>query len=110
MNSAVNSRPNGVVLPQSQLSPGTGVPQTLTGFAEAKSYGVEYVDEAGNKHVTVLMRIGDQWYLPPNGENYASTLRQLNKDTWLAKLLTDRFNNSITASLPKEDAVDILGK
>ena len=67
MANTVN-RVNSVMTPESQLSTGRGTPRSLTGFTEAKTYGVEYVDDAGVKHVTLAQYIGGQWYLPPNGE------------------------------------------
>lgn len=112
MNNAAQNRPSGVVIPQGQLSGGKGPPQTLTGFVEMKSYGIEYVDADGNKHTTVAQYGGGRWYLPPNGENYAATLRPLNGDTWLTQLLEEkRLSEGGTAAgdLPKQDNVDVVG-
>lgn len=106
---AAAMRPTGVVIPASQLRQQAGAPRTVTGFAEAKTYGIEYTDDDGTKHTTVVMNIGGQWYMPPNGENYAATLRPIKADTWLGKALEDGRLNSNTSSLPKEDAVDIVG-
>jgi hypothetical protein len=112
MNSVSSGRPNGVVVPQSQLSTGKGAPRQLTGFSEAKSYGIEYTDDDGNKHVTIAQYISGSWYLPPNGENYAATLKPLNADTWLTKLLEERRASdgaTVAGSLPKSDNVDVIG-
>lgn len=107
---AAAMRPTGVVVPQSQLrQQQAGAARTITGFAEAKTYGVEYVDDEGTKHTTIVMLIGGQWYLPPNGENYAATLRPIKADTWLGKALEESKANTNTASLPKADAVDVVG-
>ena len=112
MNSAAN-RPVGVMMPQNQISAGRGGPRTLSGFAEAKSYGIEYTDDDGNKHTTIGMYIGGQWYLPPNGENYASTLRPLKSDTWLAKSLEERRESDggsvAGGGVPGQDNVDVVG-
>jgi hypothetical protein len=101
-------RPNGVQVPQGQLSPGQGTPRTVTNFAEVQTYGVEYVDDSGNKHVTLALRIGGTWHLAPNGENYAASLRALKGDTWLAKALEEKHGDALPATVPDKDAVDVL--
>lgn len=109
-NNAAASRPNGVVLPPHQRTAGQGAPRSLSGFMEAKTYAVEYVDDNGDKHITLAMLVGGQWYLPPNGENYAATLRPINKDTWLAKQLDERLlSQGAAPNAPKTDAVDVIG-
>lgn len=104
------NRPVGVQTPAAQLSTGQGLPKTVTNFAEVQTYGIEYVDDNGNKHVTIAMRIGGTWHLAPNGENYAATLRPLKSDTWLAKQLEERIQDAAPSVIPKEDAVDVIGE
>ena len=70
-------------------------------------FGVQYVDDAGIEHNTVVMRIGGKWYMPPNGEAWAQTLRPLTRDTWLAKQLGEAWLTR-SSPVPKADAVDIL--
>ena len=102
------ARPHGVQQPQGQLSTGQGAPRTVTNFVEARTFAVEYVDDAGNKHVTLAMRIGGRWHLPPNGENYAATLRPLANDSWLAKAFESRLGDAVPATVPAEDVVDVI--
>lgn len=110
MSTAAAARPTGVVVPQSQLrQSSTAAPRTVTGFAEAKTFGIEYTDDDGEKHTTVAMCIGGQWYMPPNGENYAATLRPIKSDTWLGKALEEGRLNTNATSLPKQDSVDVIG-
>ena len=92
----------------------TGNPRSVSAFCEAPTYAIQYVDDEGRSHVTLAHRIGGIWHLPPNGENYSSTLRPLNKDSWLAKGLERKLNvleSSESSSSPviPEDAGDIGG-
>lgn len=109
MNTTSN-RPTGVLLPQNQISGGKGGPRTVTGFAKLETFGVEYVDDEGVKHTTVVQNMGGQWYLAPNGENFAASLRPVKADTWLAKMLDERFSGDTNVgALPRQDAVDVVG-
>lgn len=110
----VGNRSVGVGIPMGQLSPGTGSPRTVTGFMIVQNVAIEYVDDAGNKHRTIAMLdSAGTWYLPPNGENFASTLRPLSNTTWLAQALTaklEAMKTQATSSelpVPPEDAVDV---
>jgi len=106
---AAAARNTGVVVPPGQnRQQSSGAARTITGFAEAKTYGIEYVDDEGTKHVTIAMFIGGAWYLPPNGENYAATLRPIKNDMWLGKALEERRLSQNTANLPKQDNVDVI--
>lgn len=111
-DSSVGARSVGVGIPLGQLSPGTGQPRTVTGFMEMKNVAVEYVDDAGNKHRTVaLLDANGTWYIPPNGENFAATLRPLAPNTWLAQKLTEclqRATATDKGTVPAEDAAEIL--
>lgn len=97
------------MIPPSQTRETGGTARAISHFVEAKSYAIEYTDDEGTKHVTIVMRIGGQWYLPPNGENYAATLRPIRSDNWLGKALTERLLDSTPTALPKADAVDVVG-
>jgi hypothetical protein len=108
-------RPQGVMKPQDQLSPGMGTPRTITHCVEMHTFAVQYVTDDGKQHIGIAQRVGGIWYLPPNGENYAASLRPLKKDTWLSQLLEEKFRTvnpaaaaATMAAIPKEDAVDPL--
>jgi hypothetical protein len=99
------------MLPQNQMSGGKAGPRTVTGFAKLETFGVEYTDDEGVKHTTVVQRMAGQWYFAPNGENFAGSLRPIKKGTWLADILDEKDAGPTTAaSLPKDDAVNgIIG-
>lgn len=105
-----SQRPQGVGISQSSLSTGTGTPKTVFHVVEAKSFAVEYTDDAGTKHATVAMLIGETWYLPPNGENYAATLRPA--APWLVEQLNARAGSAADPSTPMsvpDNGVDVVG-
>jgi hypothetical protein len=103
-------RPTSVGIPEGQRSVADAQPGTVVNFVEAKTYAVRYADSDGRVRTTLMHRIGGVWHIAPNGENYAATLRPLATDSKLAKTLEDRFlGETTTATLPKEDAVDVLG-
>jgi hypothetical protein len=111
----VGNRSVGVGIPMGQLSPGTGQPRTLTGFMVLQNVAIEYVDDQGNKHRTIAMvDSAGTWYLPPNGENFAATLRPLGVGTWLSKLLVEKLESLKSAAqsadqpVPDEDSVNVV--
>jgi hypothetical protein len=108
-------RPQGVMKPQDQLSPGTGTPRTIVNCMEMHTFAVDYVTDDGKRHIGIAQRVGGIWHLPPNGENYAAQLRPLKKETWLSQLLEERFQSqnpaaaaAANAAIPNDDAVDPL--
>ena len=102
-------RPAGVMTPAGQLNVNApGTPKTVRHFSEVRTFAVEYLDEQGLPHTTLLQSIGGVWHLAPNGENYAATLRALSKDSWLSKMLEERVSHLDTSKIPKTDSVDVL--
>lgn len=102
-----NMRKVGVGIPDGQrVQRGDGI-NILQHFVPTEMFAIQYCDESGNEHKTVVMRIAGQWYLPPNGEAWAQALKPLKSDTWLAKQLSESFG-AHAAPLPRADAVDIL--
>lgn len=98
-----------VGIPEGQATQrGDGV-KSLKHFVPAQMFAVQFTDDEGRVRNTVVMRIGGQWYLPPNGEAWSQALQPLKEDTWLARQLSDAFAVQ-AAPLPKSDAVDILGQ
>jgi len=83
----------------------------LKHFVPTETFVVKFTDENAIEHDTVVMRVawpgGPQWYLPPNGEVWARSLRILKDDTWLAKQLSEAFL-ARTSPLPKTDSVDVI--
>jgi len=83
----------------------TGTPKTITHFVPAQMAAVQYVDEQGAVHATVLMKVGNMWYMPPNAEQWAGALKPL--ASWLAKLCEEQVDLQ-KPSVPKEDVVDLF--
>jgi hypothetical protein len=87
----------------------TGSPLSVANFVLAETYAVQFYDTDGRLQPPELMhRIGNRWYRAPNGANYAATLRAIAPDSKLVKNLEERLAGENTASIPKEDAVDVL--
>ena len=103
-----SGRQVGVGIPEGQRTD-VGPPRTLLACVEAKTYAMSWCDEQGRKHNELMHCIGGIWHRAPNGENYASTLRSIKPDTWLAKLLNEKVADSGTTTVPAQDAVDIIG-
>jgi len=77
----------------------------MTHVAEAKMYAVRYGDEKGDAHTVMLVKAGNQWYMPPNAEQWSQQLRPVAK--WLEEQLADAVKAETAA--PKSDTVDVLG-
>lgn len=107
----MNMRPQGVMVPQDQLSPGNAEPFTIQAFCEAKSFACTYADESGKLHTSIVLRVGGVWHIAPNGENFAATLKSLRRGTRLsdsleAKYMENRPLDAGAMSIPGDDAVD----
>jgi len=108
----VNGRAVGVGIPEGQrrTQVDNSAPGTVLDFVEAQTFAVRYVDADGRTHITMVHRIGGVWHIAPNGENYAATLRPVAADSRLSKNLEERFVGATTTNtIPKEDAVDVIG-
>lgn len=83
-------------------------PRSLANCAPMQMYGIQYGDASGKLHVAVVVKIGDQWYMPPNAEAWAGQLQPLTP--WLTKLLeADTAKKEVKdTSVPKMDSVNIM--
>ena len=110
-DNSVAGRPVGVGIPAGQRSAGQGTPRSLGRIVEMKTFAVEWVDDAGVKHIEPMHSIGGVWHRAANGENYARSLKALNKDSWLVKLIEEQISEQTAdagaVAVPTEDAVDI---
>ncbi len=106
----VAGRPTGVGQSAGQRGSVAGGSRRVTNIARSEEFAVEWVDDDGRTHIEIMHRIGGVWHRAPNGENYAATLKRIAPDSWLVKLLEERIAGENTASIPKEDAVDVLGE
>jgi hypothetical protein len=105
----VAGRPVGVGQTSGQRGTSVGGGRRLTNIARSEEYAVEWVDDDGNSHLEIMHRVGGVWHRAPNGENYAAQLKAVSSTSWLVKLLEERIAGESTTSIPKEDAVDVLG-
>lgn len=100
----------GVVAPSAR--PDDAPSQKLLNFQPCFFAAVEYGDAQGQKHTNVLLHMGGQWYMPPNGETWAQSLRPV--ADWLTRQLNQEFSKVETkgvdaaASVPATDAVDVF--
>ena len=94
----------GVRLHEGPVQTGRGTPRTLTNAVPCEMVACEYCDDAGKKHVAVVVKVGAKHYMPPNSEQWAAALRPVSE--WLQEAI-DREISSKDAPIPSEDAVDM---
>lgn len=78
--------------------------QTLLAAVPGQFYAVMFGDKDGNAVRCLVLRVGDQWYMPPGSTEYAGALRPL--APWLEKQLVAQAGSS--GPLPSQDSVDVL--
>lgn len=105
MNNA--QRPAGVMknAPEQQSAPAQSVAHAMP----AQFFAVQYGDAQGVQHAALLLKVGETWYMPPEAEKYAASLRPCAK--WLADKLTRMVGTaptSATQGLPTEDPVQVI--
>jgi len=98
----------GVTVPEGQRAPKTdkAPPNTVLHAVEAQMIAVQYVDDYGQLRTNMLVKVGGQLYMPPNGESWAGALRPCMD--WMARGVEGKVVAS-GATAPKEDAVDVVG-
>ena len=84
----------------------TGNPKTLVHFAPAEMVAVQYIDENGTARATVVLKVGNAWYMPPNSEQWSSNLRPL--AGWLEKQCEAQVSARQTAEVPTSDGVNLF--
>jgi hypothetical protein len=88
--------------------PNSAPPRTVTHCVPAQMFAIEMGDESGKKVTTIIFRVGDVLYSDPNGEQWASNLRTISKNSWLYKQLIEATDaTEKVAEVPNEDAVDV---
>ena len=85
-------------------APETAPPKKLTHVQKAEMFAIRYGDDNGTAHMLTVVKIGDQWYMPPNAEVWSTQLRPL--APWLIKQLSEKVEPE---AAPKKDSVDVLG-
>ncbi len=100
-------RPQGVTIPDQQLRSGnTGTPNTVVHIIPLQPFAVQYFDETGQEHNTIVYKAGDTVYFDRNAERWAAGLAQA------ASYIKDAVNAEHAAFLsppvPTDDDVDVL--
>lgn len=99
-------RQQGVRIPPGQRQEqGTAEPKTVLQTVPAQMVAVQYADENGDLHNTVLLRVGKSVYHTPNGEEWASRLKPA--AGWLADHVISEVDSE-SVPLPTEDKVDVM--
>lgn len=86
----------------------SGAPKTIVAIEAMEQMVVHYFDENGRPVTNVLVRVGGKFYFPPNGVEWAKSLKPA--ADWVQnaakRLVGDPPKNN---HLPSEDDVDIMG-
>lgn len=101
-----SGRQVGVRTPENQSTEAAPA-QTLVNFQEMKTYAISFGDARGRSQVAVVAKIGDIWYMPPNGESWAAELRPVS--AWLVKQLEEKHAASNPSNDMPRTEVDVLG-
>lgn len=95
----------GVTAPANQGSPANeGTANTVISAAPVEFVAVEYYDGEGRRRRDVLMKLGDEYYTPPNSQEWAGSLKSVRP--WLRDGTRKKMpvNGPVTAT----DEVSIL--
>lgn len=100
----------GVTTPINQGRPANeGLPNTVVSAMKCEFVAVEYFDHQGRKVNDVLMKAGDEFYMPPGSTVWAESLKSVKpwlKNGILQKLPIDAFDAA--SAVKVADKVDIL--
>lgn len=100
-------RPHGVRVPDQQLRPGgSGTPGTVGSIVPLQLYAVQYFDENGQEHHTVVYKMGPSVYFDVNAERWAAGLRQA--AGFIAQAVNAEHTVLMSPPTPAGDQVDIL--
>lgn len=97
----------GVRIPNEQLAPqASGSPNTVLHAVPAQMVAVQFMDEFGRAHNSVLLRVGADVYHAPNGEQWAAALRPA--AGWLREKVLKSLDSE-KEPIPAQDTVDVVG-
>ena len=72
-----------------------------------EQFAVQYFDENGTPRVNILIKVGEQYYFPPNGIDWAASLKPA--ADWVRKgVLAKIGHGGQSEPLPKTDGVDVV--
>ena len=99
-------RAMGVTTPEGQGNPRNAGPEnTVQNAMEVTFVAVQYWDEYGRSHQDVLLRMGEDYYKPPNSEDWARALKGV--ASWLSKGVAGKLSVS-NRRVPVSDDVSVL--
>ncbi len=96
----------GVTVPDSQLAPERGPERTVLHAVVGEMVAVQYSDEQGRVRSAVLFKAGDRYYMPPNAEQWAGSLRECSD--WLTRGVEAKVVSQKSSEAPKQDSVDVI--
>lgn len=98
----------GVSIPDGQLSPQerTEPNKVLSVMEPAVMIPVRYSDEHGRVHHVVVFKAGNEYYMPPNAEQWAASLRPLRD--WMKKGIEAQLPGDGPLDAPSQDTVDVV--
>lgn len=83
-----------------------GNPRTVLQVVPLEQFAVHYYDENGTARTNILIKVGDQFYFPPNGIEWAQSLKPA--ADWVKKAVLTKISAPLNEPLPPKDAVDII--
>jgi hypothetical protein len=95
----------GVTIPQTQMSQDTTEPNRLLSVLDCEMIAIMYSDQTGRVHKTVVLRAGDEYYMPPGSEQWTNGVKPLHK--WLSDALNAQ-RSTRSDNVPSTDSVDII--
>ena len=103
------ARVPGVVATTSKGQQGVGTPKTVESIFELKQYLVKFYDDAGDGHLDVLVKVGNEYYASPYGEEWCSKLGPA--IAWLksevARRVAQKDKSTDPETIPNTDSVSI---
>ena len=102
-------RNQGVTISAGQRNAGKkkGPPGTISHAYVVEQVALQWFDESGTAHDDVWLRIGGNYFIPPDSELWASKLQQV-KETYVRQLNAMMQDSAIKDVAPTADAVDIV--
>lgn len=106
-NNPLATRMQGVRTARDATNAQPGQAQKVTHVVEGKVVFVNYNDEQGRPTVAMFFEVGGQYYAPSDTVAWCSTLRPMTD--WLTKGVSEFTKDNEPATIPKDDAVDVMG-
>lgn len=106
-NNPLKARMQGVRTARDGTAASAGKPQTVTNVVVGEVVFVGFNNERGEPQTALYFKVGDQYYAPADTVAWCSQLRPMTE--WLAAGVAEKFKDQAPVTVPREDAVDVLG-